>query len=69
MRQLIADEEFISIQQAQAGLTRIIKNAERKGKIIRILRNNQSLGVILPNKVWQKFLDKLEELSFKAEKI
>lgn len=69
MKQLIADEEFISIQQAQAGLTRIVKEAERKGKIIRILRNNQSLGVLLPNKVWQKFLDKLEELSLKAEKV
>lgn len=69
MRQLIADEDFISIQKAQAGLTKIIKEAEKNGKIIRILRNNQSLGVILPNKVWQKFLNKLEELSLKAEKI
>ncbi len=69
MRQLIADEEFISIQQAQAGLTKVIKKAERNGKIVRILRNSQSLGVILPNKVWQKFLDKLEKLTLKAEKI
>lgn len=69
MRQLIADEDFTSVQKAQAGLTRLIKAAERKGRIVRVLRNNQSLGVILPNKVWQKFLHRFEELSLNAEKI
>ncbi|MBI3103525.1 hypothetical protein HYZ05_01160 [Candidatus Daviesbacteria bacterium] len=63
MRQLIADEEFISIQQAQAGLTKIIKEAERKGKILRIMRNNESLGVLIPNKIFLKFVKLLESLS------
>lgn len=63
MRQFIADEIFISIQQAQAGLTKIIKQADRKGKIIRIMRNNESLGVLLPNTVWKRFLEMLEDFS------
>lgn len=63
MRQLIADEEFVSIQQAQAGLTKIIKEAEKRGKIIRIMRNNESLGVLIPNKIFLKFIRLLETLS------
>ena len=63
MRQLIADEEFVSIQQAQAGLTKIIQEAERKGKILRIMRNNESLGVLIPNKIFLKFIKLLETLS------
>lgn len=63
MRQLILDEEFISIQQAQAGLTKVIKEAERKGKILRIMRNNESLGVLIPNKIFLKFVKLLETLS------
>lgn len=63
MRQLIADEEFISIQRAQAGLTKEIKAAERKGKILRIMRNNDSLGVLIPNKIFLSFIKLLESLS------
>jgi len=63
MKQLIANEEFVSIQQAQAGLTKIIKEAERKGKILRIMRNNESLGVLIPNKIFLKFVKLLETLS------
>ncbi len=63
MRQLILDEEFISIQQAQAGLTKVIKEAERKGKILRIMRNNESLGVLIPNKIFLKFIKLLESVS------
>lgn len=63
MRQLIADEEFVSIQEAQAGLTKIIRRAERKGKILRIMRNNESLGVLIPNKIFLKFVKLLEALS------
>ena len=63
MRQLIADEEFVSIQKAQAGLTKVIKEAEIKGKILRIMRNNESLGVLIPNKIFLKFIKLLETLS------
>lgn len=63
MRQLIADEEFISIQEAQAGLTKVIRKAERKGKILRVMRNNESVGMLIPNKIFLKFVKLYEKLS------
>lgn len=63
MRQLIIDEEFISVQKAQAGITKVFQEAESKGKILRVMRNNESLGVMIPNKIFLKFIKLLEELS------
>lgn len=63
MKQLIIDEIFVSVQEAQAGLTKIIKEAEKKRKIIRVMRNSESLGVIIPNKMFLKFIKLLETLS------
>lgn len=63
IRQLIADEDFTSIQQAQAGLTRIFKQAEKRGKFVRVMRNNKPLGVLVPNDVWESYLEDLEALS------
>ncbi|MBI2596375.1 hypothetical protein HYW46_06610 [Candidatus Daviesbacteria bacterium] len=62
-RQLINDEEFTSVQKAQAGLTKIFKTAEKKGKFIRVMRNNKPLGVLVPDNVWESFLEDLEALS------
>lgn len=63
MRQLIADEDFTSVQKAQAGLTKIFKEASRKGKFVRVMRNNQPLGVLVPEDIWDSFLEDLEALS------
>lgn len=63
MRQLISDEDFTSVQKAQAGLTKIFKSAEKKGKFVRVMRNNESLGVLVPNNVWESYLEDLEALS------
>ena len=63
MKQLISDEEFTSVQEVQAGLTKLVKKAERKGKILRVMRNNESLGVLIPNKIFLKFIKLLESLS------
>lgn len=63
MRQLLADEDFISVQKVQAGVTKILKNAEKNGKFVRILRNNQPVGVLVPNRVWEAYLEDLEALS------
>lgn len=56
LRQLIANEEFISVQKAQAGLTKIFRDAEKRGIIFRLMRNNQPLGVLIPNRVWKRFV-------------
>lgn len=63
LNQLIVDEEFVSVQKAQAGFSKIAREAERKGKILRIMRNNESLGVFVPNKIFLKFVKLLENLS------
>lgn len=63
MRQLINDEEFTSVQKAQAGLTKLFKKASDKGKFIRVMRNNESLGVLVPDRVWDSFLEDLEASS------
>lgn len=63
MPQLITSEDFTSIQKAQAGLTKVFKKAERNGKFVRVLRNNEPVGVLVPNLMWESFLEDLEALS------
>ena len=63
MAQLIANEDFTSIQKAQAGLTKILKKAEKDGKFVRVMRNNEPMGVLVPNRVWESFLEDLEAIS------
>ncbi|MEK7595420.1 MAG: hypothetical protein AAB443_02430 [Patescibacteria group bacterium] len=61
--QLIKREKFTSIQAAQAGLTSILIKAQKGGFFYRVLRNNQPLGVLLPNKVWESILEDLEAIN------
>ena len=63
MIQLIASEDFTSIQKAQAGLTKVFKKAERDRKFVRVMRNNEPMGVLVPNRVWESFLEDLEAMS------
>ena len=63
LRQLITDEDFTSVQKAQAGLTKIFQRAARNGKFVRVMRNNKPLGVLVPNDVWDSYLEDLEALS------
>jgi len=63
MTQLIANEDFTSVQKVQAGVTKILKKAEKDGKFVRVMRNNEPVGVLVPNRVWESFLEDLEALS------
>lgn len=63
LRQLISAEDFTSIQKAQAGLTKVFKKAEKDGKFVRVMRNNEPVGVLVPNRVWESFLEDLEAMS------
>jgi len=65
-KQLITDEEFTSIQEAQAGLSRLFDRASKKGNFYRVMRNNKSLGVLIPDNLWESFLEDLEALSSPA---
>lgn len=60
MNQLITLEEFASVQEAQAGITKLFRKAGKKGKFVRIMRNQEPLGVLIPNKVWESLLEDFE---------
>ena len=63
MSQLINNEKFTNIQEAQAGLTRLLKKADKKSFFYRVMKNNKPLGVLIPNSLWLSFLEDLEALS------
>ncbi len=63
IQQLINDEKFTNIQQAQAGLTRLFLRAESTSSFYRVLKNDKSLGVLLPEKMWLSLVEDLEALS------
>lgn len=63
LRQLIADEKFTNIQRAQAGLTRLLLEAKKTESFYRVLRNDEPLGVLIPENLWQSLVEDLEALS------
>lgn len=65
-RQLIVEEEFTSVQQAQAGISRLFKKASKKKRFFRVMRNQEPLGVLIPNDLWLSLIEDLEALSSSA---
>lgn len=62
MSQLIAQEEFTSVQKAQAGITRLFKKAAQTKSFYRIMRNQEPLGVLIPDDLWRSIIEDLEAL-------
>lgn len=56
-------EDFASVQEAQAGITKLFAKAKNKGKFVRVLRNQTPLGVLIPNELWEDLLEDFEALS------
>ncbi len=63
MRKLIADEKFTNIQRAQSGLTRLFKEASKTMSFFRVMKNDTPLGVLVPNEMWEDFVEDLEAMS------
>lgn len=63
MKQLISDEKFVNIQKAQAGLTRLLLAAQKEDIFYRVLKNDKPLGVLIPENLWQSFVEDFEALS------
>lgn len=63
MTQLIANEGFTSVQKVQAGVTKILKKAEKDRKFVRVMRNNEPVGVLVPNRIWESLIEDLEAMS------
>ncbi len=62
-QQLINDEKFTNIQTAQAGLTKLFQNAKEESAFYRVMRNDEPLGVLLPENMWQSITEDIEALS------
>ena len=58
--QLISREEFASVQQVQAGVSRLLQKAAKERKFLRVMRNQEPLGVLIPNEVWNELLEDFE---------
>ncbi|MBU0708796.1 type II toxin-antitoxin system Phd/YefM family antitoxin [Patescibacteria group bacterium] len=63
MGQLITNEDFTNVQQAQAGISKLFKKAAKNGRFYRVMRNNEALGVLIPNDLWESLVEDLEALS------
>lgn len=63
IQQLINDEKFTNIQKAQAGLTRLFRTAARTGSFYRVLKNDEPLGVLIPNPLWENIIEDMEAMS------
>lgn len=61
--QLISQEEFTSVQKAQAGISRLFKEAAKKKRFYRVMCNQKPLGVLIPDDLWRSFIEDLEALS------
>lgn len=61
--QLILDERFTNIQKAQAGLTKLFKKAQSNMSFYRVMKNDKPLGVLIPNNIWESWLEDFEALS------
>lgn len=67
MRQkLFQREEFASIQEIQAGTSKLLNAAHARGSFIRILRSSKPVGVLMPNSVFESLTEDLLALSSPA---
>jgi PHD/YefM family antitoxin component YafN of YafNO toxin-antitoxin module len=66
MTNLIQNEAFTSVQKAQAGLTKLLKEATRRGVFYRVMRNNEPIGVLMPNTAWETLLEDIEASQSKS---
>ena len=63
MKQLINDEKFTNIQRAQAGLTKLFKDAAKTMTFYRVMKSDKPLGVLIPQEMWENLMEDMEALS------
>ena len=61
--QLISQEDFASVQQVQAGVTRLLQKAAKQRRFYRVMRNQEPVGVLIPDSLWQEWLEDMEAAS------
>lgn len=63
IQQFINNEQFTNIQKAQSGLTRLFEKAQKDGSFFRVMKNDKSLGVLMPDEMWKSLMEDIEALS------
>jgi len=63
MNSLLANEQFTNIQRAQAGLTKLLQKAEKTKSYYRVMKNDEPLGVLIPNQMWEDFVEDIEAMN------
>lgn len=61
--QLISQEDFTSVQEAQAGITKLFMKASKNNRFYRVMRNKKPLGVLIPDNLWFSLIEDLEAFS------
>ena len=69
IQQFINNEQFTNIQKAQSGLTRLFEKARKDGSFFRVMKNDTSLGVLLPDEMWKSLMEDIEALSSPSYKV
>lgn len=57
------NEEFASIQEVQAGTSRLLEKAAARGAYIRVIKNSKPVGVLMPTVTFERFTEDLLALS------
>lgn len=60
------NEDFASIQEVQAGTSRLLEKAAAKGSYIRVIKNSKPVGVLMPTSTFERFTEDLLALSSPA---
>ena len=63
MIQLLPDEKFTNVQKLQSGATKLFRDAATSESFYRVLRNDEPLGVLIPNSIWESLLEDFEAIS------
>ena len=62
-QQLISLQKFASVQQAQAGISKLFKKAEKNSQFYTVLRNQEPLGVLIPQELWEDIIEDMEAMA------
>lgn len=53
----------MSVQQVQAGVTKLLQKAAKNKRFYRVMRNQDPVGVLVPNDLWDDWVEDLEAAS------
>lgn len=60
--QLLTSQKFVSTKEFQTKFADIVKQAKKQMSYFQIMKHGNSVGVFLPNDVWDDILEDLEAL-------